>query len=280
MGDPVRPETLALDALIEETAAQVAGTGQREPADRMLFLGNRHHAFPTAVIKDPVLEPVDKIVWMVITLQAGETGSNAAFPSHGTIGRMANIASRATIARAISILRATRWLTLCRRVRSPSGRFRGSVYALHDEPLPLVDACHLDTGYRTFLQQAAEHTHRRVRAVAQGVLHSIDEEIEGGRNALDTEHPIERRLASGTVIDGHRRFFSFTGSAVRQLRRDLVAVQKAKNDHVQNLNTVDHDQNLVMVGSSSSHPSNFIHHKTPDTVVLVSCCCQHHRMRS
>ena len=44
-----------------------------------------------------------------------ETGGNTSFPGYGAIGRMANIASRTTIARAIAILRATRWLTLCRR---------------------------------------------------------------------------------------------------------------------------------------------------------------------
>jgi hypothetical protein len=99
-----------------------------------------------------------------------ETGGNTAFPGYGAIGRIANVASRSTIARAIAILRATRWLTLCRRVRTPSGRFCANVYALHDEPLPLADACHLDADYRVFLRQAAEHTHRRVRAVAQGVL--------------------------------------------------------------------------------------------------------------
>jgi hypothetical protein len=75
---------------------------------------------------------------MVMMLQVRETGGNTAFPSQGAIGRMANIASRSTIARAIAILRATRWLTLCRRVRTPSGRFCGNVYALHDEPMPLA----------------------------------------------------------------------------------------------------------------------------------------------
>ena len=255
MNEPVRPETLALDTLIEETVARVAATAQREPADRMLFLGNRHHAFPTAVIKDPVLEPVDKLVWMVIMLGVQETGGNTSFPGYSTIGSMANIASRATIARAIAILRATRWLTLCRRVRTCSGRFCGNVYAMHDEPLPLADTCHLDTDYRTFLQKAAEHTHGRVRAVAQGVLCSINEDAAMGRKVMDQPHPIERRIESvvGSPKEGHRRFFSFTRTAVRQLRQELVTAQQTNHDHDQNLNTVkaSHDQNMNTVCSSS-----------------------------
>ena len=255
MNEPVRPETLALDALIEETIARVAAAAQREPADRMLFLGNRHHAFPTAVIKDPVLEPVDKLVWMVIMLGVQETGGNTSFPGYSTIGSMANIASRATIARAIAILRATRWLTLCRRVRTCSGRFCGNVYAMHDEPLPLADTCHLDTDYRTFLEKAAEHTHGRVRAVAQGVLCSINEDAAMGRKVMDQPHPIECRIESvvGSPKEGRRRFFSFTRTAVRQLRQELVTAQQTNHDHDQNLNTVkaSHDQNMNTVCSSS-----------------------------
>ena len=255
MNEPVRSQTLALDALIEKSVAQVAASAQLGPADRMLFLGNRHHAFPTAVIKDPVLEPVDKLVWMVIMLGVQETGGNTSFPGYSTIGSMANIASRATIARAIAILRATRWLTLCRRVRTCSGRFCGNVYAMHDEPLPLADTCHLDTDYRTFLEKAAEHTHGRVRAVAQGVLCSINEDAAMGRKVMDQPHPIECRIESvvGSPKEGRRRFFSFTRTAVRQLRQELVTAQQTNHDHDQNLNTVkaSHDQNMNTVCSSS-----------------------------
>jgi len=255
MNDSVRPEILALDALIEETVARAEAAAQSESANRMLFLGNRHHAFPSAIIKDPVLEPVDKMVWMVIMLQVQETGGNTAFPGYGSIGRMANISSRSTIARAIAILRATRWLTLCRRVRKPSGRFCGNVYALHDEPLPLADACHLDAGYLAFLRKSVEHAHSRVRAVAQGVLRSIDEDIERGLNVLDQEHPIDRRIQSvvGTATGGHRRFFSFTHNAVRQLGKDLVTARQAENDHDQNSNMDRKDRVRISnsVGSSS-----------------------------
>ena len=184
----IRSETLALDALIQATIAQAEAAEGRGPADTMVFLGNRHQSFPTAVVQDPVLEPVDKLVWMVIMLAVRETGGKTAFPGYESIGRMANVSSRSTIARAIAILRATRWLTLCARVRKASGRFRGSVYALHDEPLPLADALHLDTDYMDFLGNALGHGHARVRAVAQGVLDSIDEDIQAGQ-AVCTQPP-------------------------------------------------------------------------------------------
>ena len=54
----VRPETRTLDALIKATIARVEASTGSGPADTVLFLGNRHQAFPSAVVKDPVLEPV------------------------------------------------------------------------------------------------------------------------------------------------------------------------------------------------------------------------------
>ena len=136
----LRPETRALDALIQATVERAQHESGATHVDTMLFMGNRHQSFPTLVVQDPVLEPVDKLVWMVIMLQAQETGGSTAFPSYEYLARKTNVSSTSTISRAIAILRSTRWLTLCARLREASGRFRGNVYALHDEPLPLVDA--------------------------------------------------------------------------------------------------------------------------------------------
>ncbi|MFC1361030.1 MAG: helix-turn-helix domain-containing protein [gamma proteobacterium symbiont of Clathrolucina costata] len=249
----IRPETLALDKLIKATIARVEASRDGGAADTVLFLGNRHQSFPTAVIRDPVLEPVDKLVWMVIMLAVRETGANAAFPSYETISRLANVSSRSTIARAIAILRASRWLTLCGRLRKASGRFRGNVYALHDEPLPLVDVIHLDGDYMAFLNKAVSHGHARVRTVAKGVLASIDEDVRGGRDVCALEHPIERRLQSAvnTGNEGLRRFFSFTRDAIQQIRQDSMGNSQARDHRDQNSNSVG-----TRVRKSNGHKSN------------------------
>ena len=70
----VRPETHALDALIKATIQCAAANADPTSPDTMLFMGNWHQAIPSLVIQDPVLEPVDKLVWMVIMLHARETG--------------------------------------------------------------------------------------------------------------------------------------------------------------------------------------------------------------
>ena len=249
----VRPETLALDELIKETIARVEASPDGDATDTMLFLGNRHQSFPTAVIKDPVLEPVDKLVWMVIMLAVRETGGNTAFPGYDAIAGMANVSSRSTIARAIAILRASRWLTLCGRMRKASGRFRGNVYALHDEPLPLADVIHLDGDYMAFLNKAVGHGHARVRTVAQGVLASIDEDVGEGRNVCAQEHPIERRIQSmvGTAGGRPRRFFSFTRTVIQQIRHDSVGTRNSLDHHDQNSNAVE-----TQVRNSNAQKSN------------------------
>jgi hypothetical protein len=260
-----RPETLALDTLIQQITARLetsAGEG-----DRMVFLGNRHQSFPTAVIEDPVLEPVDKVIWMVIMLAVRETGRDTAFPGYEAIGRRANVASRSTIARAIAILRATRWLTLCARVRRASGKFHGNVYALHDEPLPLADALHLDTQYMTFLGRAAGHGHARVRAVAQGVLISIDEDIQSGQDVCRQEHAIERRLESRADGNGRhpRRFFSFTSRVIRQLYPNTTSGDQAVNHHDQNSNPAGDRVRNSCGQKSNSSSSSYINTTTTET---------------
>ena len=216
----LRPETHALDALIQATIERAQQDSGRTHTDTMLFMGNRHQSFPTLVVQDPILEPVDKLVWMVIMLQARETGGSTAFPSYEYLAKKTNVSSTSTISRAIAILRATRWLTLCARLREASGRFRGNVYALHDEPLPLVDALHLDPDYMTFLQQSLGHHHARVCRVAKGVLDTIDEDIQEELDICAQGHTLERRMQAAEAIQGEspRRYFAFSAKVMTRLR--------------------------------------------------------------
>lgn len=227
----IRPETYALDALIRETLARGRRSGGNA-ADALLFLGNRHHAFPVVVVHDPILEPVDKLVWMVICQAAQATGTKAVFPSYTDIARLANVSSTSTVSRAIAILRATRWLSLCARNREANGRFGGNVYALHDEPLPLADALHLDPGYMAFLEEAAGHHHARVRRVVQAVSTSMDQDIRSGKDVLAPVNPMERRLEALHAIQrgGDRRYFSFNAEVIAGLANSGVRRDERNQD--------------------------------------------------
>lgn len=259
----LRPETHALDALIQATIERAQQESGSTHTDTMLFLGNRHQAFPTLVVQDPVLEPVDKLAWMVIMLQAQETGGSTAFPSYEYLAKKTNVSSTSTISRAIAILRATRWLTLCARLREASGRFRGNVYALHDEPLPLADALHLDPDYMKFLQQSLGHHHARVRLVAKGVLDTIDEDIQEGLDICAHGHPLERRMQAAEVIqqDSARRYFAFSAKVMTQLRN---VVSEDGADHRDQNSKADETalQILSPQNSKSSSCSSYINKTT------------------
>jgi hypothetical protein len=242
----LRPETHALDALIKATVERVKNQTDSDKADAMLFMGNWHQAIPSMVIQDPVLEPVDKLVWMVIMLQARETGGRTAFPSYDTLASKANVSSTSTISRAIAILRLTRWLTLCAKVRQKSGQFKGNVYILHDEPLPFLDALHLDGEYMHFIEQSTTHHHARVQTVAKAVLDSLDEDIQVGKDLSRTDSVLERRVQAtqsltrqpedrSTKNSGKAgRYFSFTESAMVQLRNSSKPNSKLVVDQDQN----------------------------------------------
>lgn len=198
------PRTLALDVMIRASLDRLieTPTGGSAPSEALLFMGNWHDAMPRLLIQDVVLEPVDKIVWQVIKLQA-QSQTATSFPSYAQIARYANVSSDATVSRALAILRATRWLTLCARARDQRGRFRGSIYALHDEPLPLADTLYLDQDYMQFLMHTAQaHSHNRARQIAQAVTESLQSEIEDGDDVLDPPAPLAQRLALQAVSAG------------------------------------------------------------------------------
>jgi hypothetical protein len=86
------------------------------------------------LLEDPLLEPVDKVVWLVIRQHAAESPKRQqAFPGYREIARWANIASVSTVSRAVAILRITRWLSIQPEARALDGRFislKASVEAL------------------------------------------------------------------------------------------------------------------------------------------------------
>ena len=242
----LRPETHALDALIKATIQRAKENTDVTSPDTMLFMGNWHQAIPALVIQDPVLEPVDKLVWMVIMLQARETGGRTAFPSYDRLASKINVSSTSTISRAIAILRLTRWLTLCAKVRGKGGQFKGNVYVLHDEPLPFVDALYLDAQYMQFLEQSVKHHHARVRAVAQGVLDSLDEGIRSGQDISQSESSLERRAQAVNTRsntsnnqDSARRHFAFSANVLNQFQNTGPSKNPPKKNQNQNSKTVE-----------------------------------------
>jgi len=114
-------------------------------------------------------------------------------------------ASRETIARVLTVLRLTRWLSLVSRGRDQlSGRLQDSLYVLHDEPLTPAEAMELDQDYLELVGHCLSHNTKAVRIVAQHMLEEIrqDTDIDQGRlpTRLDSwgEHWTQQGLDQAT----------------------------------------------------------------------------------
>lgn len=146
--------------------------------DRFIFSGNQHESVPRALFFDKRLTPLERNAWQVIRISLASDGLTA-MPSYEELRRfLASMpyikkASSETIARALTILRLTRWLSLVRKRRAPDGTCQSNLYVLHDEPLLPFEAMRIDDDYLVLICNSINHASKAVRQVALGVLDDI-----------------------------------------------------------------------------------------------------------
>ena len=244
------PESVPhFDDLLKRAVADVRARRGDTVRDTVLFLGARHQSFPLLILEDPTLEPIDKIIWMVIWQRGAGGGTQALFPTYADIAATAHVGSQTTVARALAILRATRWLSLCARVRGKQAKFCGNVYAVHDEPLSLAASVILDPEYFQFLEAAKSHPHPRVCKVASGLWTALRADIQAGVDVAAPVNPIARRLEARRAIaePGAFRYFSFTPEVFKALANASAPVA---SDRLQIMETGDQLQIMETVCSS------------------------------
>lgn len=183
------PQTSSLpaDSIIEYTLAKMQHrlserTDVQTGLERsgLLFMGNVHDAYPRALLLDTRLSPLDKIAWMMIRQYAMQN-DGAIFPSYDDLQQLLaspgmGKASRHTVSRALTMLRLTGWLSLCKKVRDAQGRVRGNIYAQHDEPLSARDAETFDPGWLDMVGEACRHKTQAVSDTAWQVLTAIQDD--------------------------------------------------------------------------------------------------------
>ncbi|WP_223569782.1 STY4528 family pathogenicity island replication protein [Pseudomonas sp. BF-R-26] len=153
-----------------------------------LFSGQSHEVVPRRLLLDHRLTPLERNAWQVFRLMLQDQGVvtpryEDLQPYLSSVPYGAS-ASRETIARVLTMLRLTRWLSLVSRGRDQlSGRLQGSLYVLHDEPLTPAEAMELDQDYLELVGHTLVHATKAVRIVAQHILEEIrqDTDIDQGR---------------------------------------------------------------------------------------------------
>ncbi|HHG5367055.1 TPA: STY4528 family pathogenicity island replication protein [Pseudomonas aeruginosa] len=147
--------------------------------DSFLFSGNRHDSMPRALLLDRRLTPLERNAWQVFRLMLADDGVTA-MPTYDQLAPWltsmpcAGRASHETVARALTMLRLTRWISLVRRRRDPrTGRVLGNLYVLHDEPLTPFEAIQLDADYLELTGQALTHSSKSIQRVGTVTLQEL-----------------------------------------------------------------------------------------------------------
>ena len=173
------------------------------PGDAFLFSGNRHETVPRRLFLDRRLTPLERNAWQVFRLMLNDDGVTA-FPTYEQLRPWlasmpcAGQASHETVARALTLLRLTRWLSLVRRRRDPkTGRILGNLYVLHDEPLTPFEAMQLDADYLALVSQSLGHSAKAVQMVGLNTLKEIAEDpLLSDRTLPSRLQVLAERLAS------------------------------------------------------------------------------------
>ncbi len=174
---------------------------QNSASDGFLYSGNRHESVPRRLFLDRRLTPLERNAWQVFRLLLNDDGITA-FPTYEQLRPwLASMpcgaqASHETVARALTLLRLTRWLSLVRRRRDPkTGRIQGNLYVLHDEPLTPFEAMQLDPDYLELVSQSLSHSAKTVQIVGLNTLQEIaDDPLLQGRTLPSRLYVLAQRL--------------------------------------------------------------------------------------
>ena len=254
---PRRLPDIVQSMLAERGWSARSSTSEHAPATKdnsqLVFIGNWQDPCPRRLLFDPHLEPVDIVTWQVIRVHA-DASRVVAFPSYTDLMSAIRV-SRATVARALGVLRLTRWLPLCAALRDAHGRFAGHVYALNDEPLPLSEILAIDEGYVGFTEQACSHRSAHVRALAQDTFEIIRKAAVAPESSalepLRVGDHLGNRLDQLLHLLGDMPLRPVSAASMSLGKKACAARTAEETDRVQNLNAVHPVQNLNVVGSSS-----------------------------
>jgi len=197
-----------LDDALKKLAPVTPDTSTSTAGDGFLFSGNRHETVPRRLFLDRRLTPLERNAWQVFRLMMSDDGV-ATFPTYEQLRPWlasmpcAGPASHETVARALTLLRLTRWLSLARRQRDArTGRILGNLYVLHDEPLTPFEAMQLDADYLALVSQSLDHSARAIQVVGLNTLKEIaDDPLLSGRTLpLRLQVLAERLTRAGAII--------------------------------------------------------------------------------
>ncbi|WP_054889919.1 STY4528 family pathogenicity island replication protein [Pseudomonas sp. NBRC 111129] len=194
-----------LEAHVQKKRAEDTAptTAPATPYSGIIFSGNPHETVPRKLLLDNRLTPLERNCWQVFRLLVNEDGITA-FPTYDQLRPYLGMnpgkhASRETVAKALTVLRLTRWLSLGRTVRNEiNGQVQGNVYLLHDEPVTPAEALEFDKDYMTLLMQSMEHQNKAIKDIAAITWREFTSDLDVGRRLPSRIDTISDRLNAQT----------------------------------------------------------------------------------
>ena len=227
--------------------------------DSLIYIGNWQDAIPRSIWIDTSLSDSDVRSWGIIRTQA-ISGSAVMLSLNKLLAETLGY-SNATISRILYVLRLTRWISLCSKIRTGSGQFRGNIYAIHDSPVLLNDAIYLDSQYIDFVKQQTTHNNKSIRTLAQTIWQVISESVyqetlfsstspvtETNNSVEQLTHPSKKNVKQG-IINHVYNLNVDENSHVQKLNVDT-------KHHVYNLNVDDEKYNNEENQQDSIHVYN------------------------
>ena len=135
---------------------------------------------PPALLQNTVLQPVDKIVLLLVMMITRQSTGDAFLPTQAQLARMANASSADTIWRALLILRCSHWLTSCQKMWTKRGLIEPGAYLANAEPLPFADTLFLDPQIEDGLPEFVGKIGVAVSPANPECVYAIIEAEEGG----------------------------------------------------------------------------------------------------
>ncbi|CAK7009343.1 STY4528 family pathogenicity island replication protein [Saezia sanguinis] len=172
--------------------------------DVFLFAGNRQESVPRTLFFDRRLTPIERNTWQIIKMLM-ESGSKTSMPTYDqlrpflTAVPCATQASYETVAKAITLLRLTRWMTLVRRRRLPNGQVQSNIYVLHDEPLCPHETIQLDRDYFALVSKAMDHSSKAIRRIGELCFSEIVNDPTMGTKSLPTRLSVLTKRITETM---------------------------------------------------------------------------------
>jgi len=198
----------SLSTLLDDALRSLPPKDSSPASDGFIYSGNRHESVPRVLFLDRRLTPLERNTWQIVRMMLNDDGVTA-FPTYDQLRPYlastpcAEQASHETVARALTLLRLTRWLSLVRRRRDPrTGRIKGNLYVLHDEPLTPYEAIQLDPEYLGLISHALSHSSKAIQRVGYHTLQELGEDpMLCGRSLPTRIQVLAQRMAHDRMTD-------------------------------------------------------------------------------